>query len=153
MPSVKNTPPARVRKGVRVPFNCIGPTRTKQSFGPECDINNIMAKFAQTGLIDHVNEFQGRYEDFTDVPTDYHAAVNQVFEAEAMFMTIPAKLRARFNNDPGEFLAFVEDPNNTDELVELGLATRRPVQLDLEDAIAAAPDPNTVKGEPAGGGS
>lgn len=39
------------------------------------------------------------------------------------FMTLPASVRERFANDPGEFLKFAEDPANLDEMVDMGLAT------------------------------
>lgn len=98
-----------------------GPSMTKQSFKDECDINNIMAKFERTALLEHVNQHQGNYGDFTDAPQDYHEAMNQVIAADDMFQTIPAKLRAAFNNDPGEFLAFTNDPENLDRMRDLGL--------------------------------
>lgn len=99
--------------------------RTQQSFKDECDVNNIMKKFERTGMLEHLNEFQGNYGDFTDVPQSYHDAVNQVLAAQDMFMTIPAKVRAEFQNDPGLFLNFVDDPANADRMVELGLAKPR----------------------------
>ncbi len=105
----------------RVSFETRGESRTKQSFQDETDINTIMAKFERTGLLEHVNNFNGDYGDYTDVPTDYHAAMNQVIEADAMFQTIPAKIRAQFNNDPGTFLAFADDPQNEDQMRSLGL--------------------------------
>lgn len=98
--------------------------RTQQSFKDDADVNLIMKRFEKTGMIDHLNEFQGQYGDFLDVPQSYHDAVNQVLAADAMFMTIPAKVRERFGNDPGRFLAFVDDPANVDEMVSLGLARR-----------------------------
>ena len=114
-------------------------SRTQVSFKEECDINNIMKRFERTGMLDHLNQYQGRYGDFLEVPQSYHDAVNQVIAANEMFMTIPAKVRAMFNNDPGEFLAFVENPENADRLVELGLA-RRSSPPDEEPAAAAPED-------------
>lgn len=131
----------RKRKVPRVTFETTGPSRAKQSFKDECDINGIMRRFEKTGLLEHANEYAGSYGDFTDVPQDYQAAINQVMAAEQMFMTVPAKIRARFANDPGQFLAFVGDPANGDELVRMGLADPRP-----------APDaPKDTTGDPASG--
>lgn len=114
------------RKAPRVTFSTTGSSRTKQSFKDECDVNAIMRRFEKTGIIEHVNRFQGNYGDFTQVPENYHAAVNQVIAAQGMFMTLPARVRARFANDPGNFLAFMDDPANQEEMIALGLATRRP---------------------------
>lgn len=96
------------------------PVLTKQCFKDECDITKILAKYRKTGLIDHVNRFQGHYGDFSSAQ-DYHASLNQVLQANDMFMTLPSDIRTRFDNDPGKFLAFVEDPANAASMVELGL--------------------------------
>lgn len=100
------------------------PSRTKQAMRDECDINNIMERYQKSGLITHVNRYEGRYEDLTNV-VDYGTAFDIVKRAEEMFMTLPSGVRARFLNDPGVFLRFVDDPANAQELVELGLARRR----------------------------
>lgn len=104
-----------------VNFETKGKSLTHQSFVPECDINNVMRKFEKTGVLEHRNTFEGSYSDFIDVPQDYHEAMQQVLDAEAMFMTLPGKVRKRFENDPGEFLDFVSDPKNRDEMKKLGL--------------------------------
>lgn len=107
-------------------------SQTVQSFKDDCDVNLIMKRFERTGMLDHLNQYQGRYGDFLDLPQTYHEAVNQVMAAEEMFMTIPAKVRAMFNNDAGEFLAFVDDPANAEKMVELGLARPREPALERQ---------------------
>lgn len=102
-----------------------GDSLTHQSMAEECDINKIMLKWQKTGVIEHRNTFDGQYGDFVDVPTDYHAAVNQVMEAQDMFNTLPSSVRKNFANDPGLFLEFVSDPKNGPKMVEMGLATSR----------------------------
>lgn len=98
---------------------------TDQSFKDECDINFIMQKYEKTGLLDHVNTYQGQYGDFTDAP-DYHTALNKMNDAQEMFMTVPAKIRELFNNDPGEFLEFVLDGQNEEAMREMGLLPPAP---------------------------
>lgn len=100
--------------------------RTKQSHRDECDINQIMKRFEKTGMIEHTNQFQGNYGNFTEVPPDYQSAVDLVRAADEMFLTIPAKVRSVFDNDAGRFLAFVQDPANVEQMYELGLAKRPP---------------------------
>jgi len=108
----------------RIQLFC-GEGRTHQSFKDESNINLIMAKYAKTGLLDHLNTHQGDYGNFIGYE-DYHTSMNQIREAEAAFSTIPSKIRERFGNDPGQFLTFVQNPDNVDEMVEMGLARKAP---------------------------
>lgn len=94
----------------------------------ECDINKIMAKWQRDGVIEHVKEHGGSYGDFT-VDFDYHEALNRVIEANDMFMALPSSVRAQFDNDPGNFLQAVSDPDQNKKLVELGLATKNEPEL------------------------
>ena len=106
------------RKSTSLKFT--DPSMTKQSFKDECDINNIVSRFAKTGVLDHEALVKPKFGDFLGV-SDYQTALNQVLEAEEAFDALPAKLRARFENQPGEFLEFCSDEKNYDEMVELGL--------------------------------
>ena len=129
----------------RVQMKPVGDSRTHQSFAAECDINNIMKKYEKTGLITHVKEYGRRYGDFLGAP-DYHTACNQVREAEEMFLTVPASVRAKFGNDPAQFLAFVQDEENRDAMREMGLLDERPLQaveeaLEGADVVGGPPDP------------
>ncbi len=101
---------------VRVVFE--GEGRTRQSFTDECDINKIMAKYQKTGAISHFSRHSARY-DFADDIT-FHEALNVVTEADRMFADLPSKLRERFR-EPGDFLSFVQDEANAEEMIELGL--------------------------------
>lgn len=118
----------------RLTFATSGPSRTHQAHKEECDINRIMRRYAKTGVIEHVNRYQGRYGDFTQVPEDYESALAHVQEAEDMFMSLPSSIRKRFDNSPGEFLAFASDPDNADAMRELGLSGRpEPASDVIED--------------------
>lgn len=110
----------------RVRFSTTGPSMTHQSMKAECDINNIMRKYERDGIIAHRNTYEGQYGDFTELPQDYQSSLNAVLEAQEMFLTLPARVRAKFENDPASFLEFVSNPKNQDEMIELGLAERSP---------------------------
>lgn len=101
--------------------------RTKQQFKDECDINNIMKKYERNLLLDHVNRFNGQYADVTG-DVDYQTALNTIISAEEAFFSIPAKIRARFENDPQRFLEFVSDPSNREELGKMGLLKKAVAQ-------------------------
>jgi len=96
------------------------PSMAKQSMKDECDINLIMAKFQKTGLIEHVKTYGMSYGDMPDLP-EFVDAMNLITDANSMFAELPATVRNRFKNDPKEFLDFVSDDDNRNELVELGL--------------------------------
>lgn len=112
------------------------PSRTKQSFRDECDINKIMKRFKNVMGADYLSRYQGylngQYGDFSNV-TDYRSAIDQVSQARAVFEALPSKVRSRFENDPAQFLDFVHNPMNHDELVNLGLATKRAPNQDAPD--------------------
>lgn len=120
-----------------------GPSRTKQSFKDECDINNILKKFQKTGLLTHVAQYQGQYQDLPS-DLDFQASINQVLAAQAAFSSLPSSIRARFENDPARFLEFVGNPANEKEMVEMGLAKPRPDAPAPDEPPAnepAAPNP------------
>ncbi len=102
----------------------------------DCNINTIMARYEKTGLIEHVKEIQGAYGDFSEIQ-DYQSSLNQVIATRKMFDTLPSKIRGQFNNNPGTFLDFCEDPENFDEMVEMGLVL--PAPAEVEDTPKAAP--------------
>jgi phage internal scaffolding protein len=104
----------------RVSLEC-GPGLAQQHFKDECDVNNILRKYQKTGLLDHVNRFQGDYADLSAVP-DFQDSLNAVIDAQEAFMTLPSSIRKQFDNDPVQFLDFVHDPSNRDEMVKMGLA-------------------------------
>ena len=122
---------------------------TKQEFVAQCDVNNIMKKYQETGLLEHVNRYQGSYGEFADAP-DYHTALNKMHEADEMFMTIPADIREMFRNDPGAFLEFVMNEDNEDEMRELGLLPKKPVEKQEQEPapVAKAASEAKKQGEP-----
>lgn len=100
------------------------PSMTKQSEMAACDINNIVREFSLTGQVQHISA-KAAQGAFLDLPTrlDYQESLNAIIAAEAAFMALPAKVRNRFDNDPGKFLEFFTDPANQDEAIAMGLAT------------------------------
>ena len=105
----------------RSQYFCTGPSMTKQSHTDECNINLIMKRFERTGVLEHVTTYSPQWGDFSDTPSSYSDAINQVQAANDMFLSLPSALRARFDNDAGAYIDFVQDPSNAEELRELGL--------------------------------
>lgn len=124
---------------------CEDPSLAVQSSADEQDINKILERYALTGQLPGQPQYEPTYGDFTGIG-DFHAAMNTVRAAEEAFMTQDALVRARFNNDPGAFLRFFQDPANQEEAIKLGLATRK------EDLSTGAPEraPHAGGGAPVG---
>lgn len=96
-----------------------GEGRTKQAFKAECDINQILARYQRTGVLDFQQKHAPEYGDVTAI--DFQKAQFMIAEAKGMFAAMPAHLRSRFDNDPAKFLAFIEDERNRNEAEDLGL--------------------------------
>jgi len=99
--------------------------RTKQADLKESDINFIMKRYEKTGQVPEPFYKNPVYGDFSEVP-DFQEALNIVNRARDQFYGLEASVRSKFDNDPAKFLAFVNDPNNQEELIKMGLARRLP---------------------------
>ncbi len=93
--------------------------RTKQAMKAECDINNIMAKFQKTGTIEFVNKREPQYGDCTGL--EFQSAMETVANARELFADMPSSIRRRFDNEPSQFLDFIQDPSNREEAIKMGL--------------------------------
>lgn len=99
-------------------------SRSHQSFSKDANINNIMLKYKNTGLLVEPGAVQ-RYRqpsfgDFSDL-RDLPETLNRSREANRDFMALPGSLRERFGNDVSNLLNFVSDPANLEEAIELEL--------------------------------
>lgn len=115
----------------------VNPSRTKQSEAEACDINNIMARYQRTGVIDHVSKWGPQYGDVPSV--EFKEAMDIIKFGEAMYAELPSAVRDRFN-DPAEFLAWVQDPANAEALEKAGLTGAVP-QPSPEPISAPAASP------------
>jgi phage internal scaffolding protein len=103
----------------RATFAFSKPSRTQQHFKSECDINHILERFNVTGQLPP-GSVQPQYGDFSGI-TDYQSALNAVMAAQDSFLALPAKVRARFDNNAALFVEFASDEANKDEMKALGL--------------------------------
>lgn len=103
---------------------CPEPSKTQQQFRDDADINNILARYKQVDLIP-VGRAEPTYGDFSDPNIgDYQSALETIRGVGELMHSLPAKVRARFNNDPVAILQFVSDSKNQAEAYELGLLDR-----------------------------
>jgi len=113
-PKIRDYYSPRIRSGLTF----TGPSRTKQQFAAECDINNIMRRYLKTGILDHVRDGAPQYLDATAL--EFQSAMELVAQAQTIFEELPSAIRARFENDPSRLLEFVHDPANIAESVAMG---------------------------------
>lgn len=107
------------------------PTLTKQSMKDECDINRIISKYSKIGVIEHINRNQASFGDVTDL--DFQQSLHLVQSAQDAFDELPSQIRQRFNNDPSQLLAFLQDKNNLEEAISLGLVEKPAVEDNKPD--------------------
>lgn len=121
------------RKRVSTTFKCDDITnpmyidKTKQSFAASLDVNNIVKTHPNLdpssvtdGQIQSILANPELYGEY-DSEQDFATALNIVNRAKEQFDTLPSALRRRFKEDPYEFLSYVNDKNNIEEMKSFGL--------------------------------
>ena len=105
---------------------------TEQHHTDECDVNKILATYMKTGILPPVDP-NAQYGDLSDF--DYQSMQNQIANANSLFEQLPDNVKNKFGNEPYRFLNFVQDENNYDELVEMGLANNIPTTSPEDEAL------------------
>ena len=95
------------------------PTLCVQDQAKDTDINEIVRRFGLTGELPS-GVRAPTYGDFI-FDGDYRDALEAIRNADESFMAMPADVRARFENDPAQFIDFVSDEANRAEAEKLGL--------------------------------
>lgn len=105
--------------------DCSGdPSLTVQADAAEVDINRIVARMEKGKPVPVFNgqAFFGDVSEFDGLQD----ALMKVQQADDLFMSYPAFLRERFDNDPVKFVEFLSDDKNLAEAQDLGLVVKRP---------------------------
>lgn len=105
-------------------LSCPEKTLAQQQFLEESDINTLVHRFHLTGEMPTPKQLPEYGDYFGEF--NFQEAMNQVIDAQKAFMAYPAKLRAHFDNDPGQFIDFMQSldkEENAKEAIRLGLAT------------------------------
>jgi phage internal scaffolding protein len=115
---------------------CKDPSLAQQHMKDECDINVLVERFGVTGSMP-VKAIEPSYGDFSGV-SDYHTAMNQIKAADEAFMALPAKLRAKFDHDPNALLNYLNNEENREEAIQIGLIDGKPV---VEPVVSSVETP------------
>lgn len=102
--------------------------RTKQEFAKEADINNIVGNILKTGSSDWLEKHEEWLKTARDsiVPdVEYREIMSIMADAGERFVELPSEVREGFNNDPAEFMEFVQSEKGDIDLAEL-IAVARP---------------------------
>lgn len=120
---------------------------TKQEFKDEADINILMSQYMATGELPNINQAAPQYLDVTGA--DFTESMNFIAGANTLFHELPSGVRNRFGNDTAAFLDFMSNPNNRQEMAEMGLlrpVTPEPIPYPdsgIPTALTSAPEPST----------
>lgn len=126
---------------------------TQQEFADECDVNNIMRRYAVTGTVPVYADRQPFYVDASDMPS-FMDMQNILISARESFMSLPAEVRRQFDNDPIAFAEYAADEKNAAKLREWKMLSPEALErLDAADAAAAVEAAKAVQAaaEAAGG--
>lgn len=115
------------------------PSMTEQHSGHLTDINYLMERYRPDELAAYIAaRNQHRQEiighDFSAEPT-LQEAKNATYELQQKFQQLPDDIRRSFNS-PLEFLKFVDNPQNEEKLIKLGLMTKKEVTDYVNTATA-----------------
>lgn len=139
---------SRYNAGVREGWKSSVPSMTQQQFKDEADINYIVSMYDSSGVMPTFHgdgqPAQPVFGDFASLPDNAQEMYNRMIEAKNNFDNLPLEVRKLFNYDPAAFLDFVDNPENLDELVAMGLATKTTAALPNLDDNSENPNNNTV---------
>ena len=125
-------------------------TRTKSEFADEANINNIV-KRCMNGAVMPTGARTPLFGDFSEV-ADFTSAQTLIAEANAEFEQLPSDVREKFGNNVSDLMDFLDDENNLDEAIALGLAPKpesEPKTIE-ENTQKAAPEPTLSESEVSG---
>lgn len=97
-----------------------GENFTQQSGKDQADINLIVESAKRGADLSHLSVKSPMYGDFAGMP-DFYSAMLMISKANSLFMRLDPFVRERFGNDPGRLLKFLDDPQNREEGIKLGL--------------------------------
>ena len=107
------------KEGDLAALECKDESLTQQHFTEDADINVLAKRFGLTEIPLTALD-PALFRDTTNDP-ELRDVLDIQRDAKERFLALPAKLRKRFHNSPRELWDFVNDPENAEEAVRLGL--------------------------------
>jgi len=106
---------SETRRRPRVQTVNVEPSKTVQSDLYRTEIKHILAKYHQTGVMEHMRNVDLQFRDVTEF-SDFSDLMFQSKEAEKAFMKLPSKVRQVFGHDYATWLDAAHDPEKLAEL-------------------------------------
>jgi len=116
---------------------------TEQSHKDEVNINKIVKRHG----IDMLQKVAALQEpQFDDLPNnDFEEAMIAVTKAQQTFDQLPSVTRKFFDNNPALFMDYIHNPENQDNLVDMGLATHKPIDEPVQVIVTNSEAPPAQK--------
>ena len=125
------------------------PSLTVQADLQKADINHVLKKYKELGIVDHLAQVDAIFMD-VDEHDDFVGIMQTAKTAEYHFMQLPPELRNVFNGDAAEWLAASEDPSRIENyrtgLERLGLLDPLPEPAGTPEP-PRGPEPNNPSPE------
>lgn len=99
------------------------PSLAQQHFRDESDVNYIVNRYLQTGVMENVSSNPPVYGDIStfDADFDLRRAYEAVGAAEDGFMQLPSDIRKKLDNDPSKLVLWLSDESNRADAIKYGL--------------------------------
>lgn len=115
-------------------LTCLKPSMTSQEFKDECNVNNILKRYAAQAQVMGVplSELLPKlgtapYGDFTNLDS-FMEMKNKVARATQVFESLPSDIRAKYGNTVEGFIGALNNPDEYKFLSERGVLNKGDVQ-------------------------
>lgn len=120
----KNNIISVVNGKIKSALMCVDETKTQQQYKKQQDIKEIIKKYNATGLLNkNIMANDPMFDDVSEIK-DYQDAQNSIAKAAQEFDKLPEAVRAKFNYNPAALLDYLNDSENKEEAIELGLVKK-----------------------------
>lgn len=114
------------------------PSLTQQQFKQATDVNFIVANM-QKGIMPPMSKYQPIYGDM--VREEYVEMLNKTADIQNIFNRLPAAMRAQFQNRPEQFMRWLENPDNEQKAIKMGLLRERPKEPNYKAIMEGTDEP------------
>mgnify|MGYP000688482643 CR=1 FL=1 len=110
------------------------PSETVQADSDKADINKILKRYREVGIMDQLNLTEAHFPDVSELG-DFQDVMQIARTAETEFMKLPSKVREIFNHDVAKWLDTAHDEEKRTSLIEKGI-----IESDEKPAPSHPPD-------------